>query len=98
MPWQLDGHDLTLVLQVQPGAASSAWAGTYGGTALRLRLAAPAVDGRANRACVAFLATSLGVPKSRVTILRGEHARRKVVRIAGVSADGVARLQDQWQD
>lgn len=98
MPWQLDGDGLTLVLQVQPGAASSAWAGLYGGEALRLRLAAPAVDGRANRACVAFLAKSLGVPKSHVTIVRGEHARRKVVRIAGVSAERVAGLRNQWQD
>lgn len=98
MPWQLDGDDLTLVLQVQPGAARSAWAGPYGGEALRLRLAAPAVDGRANRACVAFLAKCLGVPKSNVTILRGEHARRKVVRIAGVSADRVTSLRNQWQD
>lgn len=98
MPWQLDGDGLTLVLHVQPGAARSAWAGPYGDEALRLRLAAPAVDGRANRACVAFLAEFLGVPKSSVTILRGEHARRKLVRIAGVSSNHVASLRNQWQD
>lgn len=88
---------LTLVLQVQPGAARTEWSGFYGTEALRLRLAAPAVDGRANRACITFLAKALGVPKSQVVILRGESSRRKVVRISDLTPERVDSLRKAWQ-
>lgn len=52
------------------------------GDALKIRLAAPPVEGRANEALVAFLATSFGVPQRNVTLMRGETARAKTVRIA----------------
>jgi len=57
--------------------------------ALRVRLAAPPIDGRANDALVAWLAKSLGVPRRDVEVLRGEASRRKQVAIA-VSHDVAA--------
>ena len=80
----------------QPGAARSGWAGKYGADALRLRLAAPPVEGRANRACVAFLAAALGVPERCVRIVHGETSRRKVVRITPVSPQQFQALQQAW--
>jgi uncharacterized protein len=88
---------LTLRLHVQPGAARSGWAGRHGPSALKLRLAAPAVEGRANRACVDFLARAAGVPRGAVRIVRGEHARDKLVRIAPIGEDQFRELQRQWQ-
>src|SRR5258705_4736735 len=54
------------------------------GDALKLSLTAPAVDGRANQACIDFLANLLKVPRSSVTIASGKTSRRKVIRVAGL--------------
>jgi uncharacterized protein (TIGR00251 family) len=71
---------LILALHVQPGAKRTEVAGTHG-DALKLRLAAPPVEGKANAALIAFLAESFGVPQRAVTLLRGETSRQKTVRI-----------------
>lgn len=67
-----------LVVHVQPGATRTAWVGLHG-DALKLRLAAPPVDGAANQALLAFVADWLGVPTSHLRLLRGERSRRKVM-------------------
>lgn len=71
---------MVLTLHVQPGASRSEVAGVHG-DALKLRLAAPAIDGRANAALVRYLADVFGVPMRNVAIERGETSRRKTVRI-----------------
>jgi len=58
-------------------------------SALRVRLAAPPIDGRANEALIAWLAKSLDVPRRHIEVLRGESSRRKQVAIA-VSHDVAA--------
>jgi hypothetical protein len=95
-PFRFDAGVLTIQVQVQPGAARTGWAGRHGESALRLRLAAPAVDGKANDACIRFLAASAEVPRAQVTILMGQLARRKVVRIQGVAPARFQWLQTQW--
>ena len=72
---------LTLTLHVQPGARNSGIAGTHG-DALKIRIAAPAVDNKANAALVEFLGEMLAIPKSAIAIRRGATARRKIVDIA----------------
>jgi uncharacterized protein (TIGR00251 family) len=67
-------------LHVQPGARRTQVAGIHG-AALKLRLAAPPVDGKANAALRAFLADAFGVPLRQVTLLRGETSRDKAVRV-----------------
>ena len=71
-----------LALHVQPGAKRSAAAGLHG-ERLKLRIAAPAVDGRANDALIAFVAERLGVPKARIAVARGERSRDKLVVVSG---------------
>lgn len=73
---------LTLSLHVQPGARKSAFAGIHG-DALKIRIAAPAVDNKANAALVGFLSETLGVPKSVIAVRHGATGRRKVVEITG---------------
>jgi uncharacterized protein (TIGR00251 family) len=73
---------------VQPRARKNAITGTVGDT-LKLALTAPAVGGRANKACIEFFANLLEVPRSSVTIASGETSRNKIIRIAGLSADEV---------
>lgn len=83
---------LTLRLHVQPGARRTETAGLHG-DALKLRLAAPPVDGRANECLIAFLAQQAGVARAAVELASGAGSRRKVVRIHGVGAAGMQRLQ-----
>lgn len=70
------GDDTILLVTAQPGARRSELAGLHDGT-LRVRLAAPALEGRANDALREWLARQLGCASSRVRLLRGERSRRK---------------------
>lgn len=81
---------LTLELQVQPGAARDEIVGAHGDR-LKVRITAPPVDGRANRHLVDYLAASFGVPRSRVTLLRGTSGRAKTVQI-----DSPVRLPSEF--
>jgi len=71
---------LTLTLHIQAGARCSEIAGLHG-DALKLRIAAPAVDNKANAALIEFLSETLGVPRSSITIRHGATGRSKVVEI-----------------
>ena len=73
---------LSLTLHVQPSAKKSAITGLHG-DALKVRVAAPAEDNRANDELLALLARYLGVPRSSVTLRHGATSRRKVVEITG---------------
>ena len=79
-----EGDALVLSLHVQPGAAHTAVDGEHGG-ALKLKLAAAPVEGRANAELLRWLAQAFGVPRRNVLLLRGETARAKVVRIVAPS-------------
>lgn len=74
-----------LQVRVHPGAKQDAVGGLYGG-ALKISLKAPPVEGRANAALIEFLATRLGVPRSRVSLAAGAGSRTKTLRIEGRSA------------
>jgi uncharacterized protein (TIGR00251 family) len=62
---------------------------------MKVRLAAPPVDGKANAALCAFLAQFCGVPRSAVTLLSGETSRAKRIRVDGASPAAVDRLRAQ---
>ena len=83
-----------LNLHVQPGAGTSAFAGLHG-DALKIRLAAPPVDGKANKALLAFLAEQLDTPKSRLELVSGASSRVKRLRIRDASEQAVAKLLAQ---
>ncbi|HEV8096061.1 MAG TPA: DUF167 domain-containing protein [Burkholderiales bacterium] len=85
--WRRVGADgsITLTIHAQPGAKKTEVAGVHG-AALKIRLAAPAVEGKANDALIAFFAASFGVPRRNVMLVRGETGRRKTVRIASPAA------------
>src|SRR5207245_9991700 len=83
--------DGLLRVRVQPRASRAA-IGTWreDGT-LTVRVTAPPVEGRANAAVGALLATALGVPVSAVRVVHGEHGRDKLVRVTGVSPPEIRR-------
>ncbi len=86
------GNGVTLRLHIQPGAKKTEVVGLHG-EALKIRLAAPPVDGKANACLLAFLADRFGVAKSAVSLLSGDSSRAKRVHVSGVTdAEAKARL------
>lgn len=82
----------TLAIKAVPNAPRSEVTGWLG-DALKVKVHAPPVEGRANDALCAFLAETLGLPRRAITVLRGDTSRRKTVRIEGLSLAAVlARL------
>jgi len=77
---------LSLAVHAQPGAKRTEVAGLHG-DALRVRVAAPALEDRANDALIAFLAELFGVPKRAVTLVAGARSREKRFAIAGSRVD-----------
>jgi uncharacterized protein (TIGR00251 family) len=73
-----------LTIRVVPGSSKNKVAASEGDV-LRVKLTAPAVEGRANQALIAFLAKRLHVPKGKVTIVSGPFSRVKRVRVEGLS-------------
>jgi len=67
---------------IQPGAKKDEIKGRHG-DAVKVRLRAPPVDGKANDALVAFLADHLRIPRSAITIVKGHFSRQKLVEIKG---------------
>jgi uncharacterized protein (TIGR00251 family) len=87
------GSSCTLAIKVIPNAPRTGIAGRLG-DALKIKLHAPPVEGRANAALCEFLADRLDLPRRAVTLLRGDTSRQKLVRIDGLSpAEVNARLQ-----
>ena len=73
-----------------PGAQRSELAGVADGR-LRIRLAAPPAEGRANAELVRFVAKELGVPRNAVTLGAGVRSRRKLIHLTGVTLDEARR-------
>jgi uncharacterized protein len=81
-----------LRVRLTPRADRDAVTGVRDGV-VHVRVSAPPLDGRANEALRRLLAKALGVPPSRVSVVRGQGARDKVVRVDGLApADAHARL------
>lgn len=80
--YRREGNTVILVLHVQPGAKRSEVSGLHG-DALKIRLAAPPIEGRANEALQRFIAELFEVPLRNVELLRGAQSRHKMVQITG---------------
>ena len=78
-------------VRVVPRASRSGIAGLQD-DALKLRIMAPPVEGKANDECIRLLAEMLGVKRGQVTIIAGHASRTKTVAVEGVKADRIASL------
>ena len=82
----------TLRLRVVPAAKRSGWKGMLPDGRMRVAIAAPPVDGRANEALVAFVASALGLPRRAVRVAHGAGGRDKVVEVDLESEELARRL------
>jgi hypothetical protein len=85
-----DGDGVLLFVHLQPGARRTALCGEHGGR-LKIAVAAPPLDGRANDALVEWLAERLGLPRRQVQVAAGLRSRDKTLRAAGIGADDALR-------
>lgn len=85
------GNGVTFDVRVQPRASRSEIVGPYA-QALKVRVAAPPVEGSANNALIDLLAREMGVAKRDIRILSGTASRSKTVEVTGVAASAVHRL------
>jgi len=85
---------ITFSVRVQPRAKRNAILGELGG-GLKIALTAPPVDGRANEACIDFLADLLDVPRSSIVIVSGHSSRSKVIRVTGLSSTTLRKRLNQ---
>jgi uncharacterized protein len=81
---------ISFAVKIHPRAKKNAITGELG-DALKVSLTAPAIEGRANDACIEFFAKLLKVPRSSVTIASGQSSRNKVIRVAGISGAEVRK-------
>ena len=84
------GAQARLTLRVSPGAHRSRVVGRYA-DGWKVRVSAPATDGRANTALVRFLSTTLDIPAAQVEIVSGHASRDKIISLGGVDADELDR-------
>ena len=83
-----DDRGVVLSVHARPGAKKDAVAGVFDGK-LKVALAAPPVDGKANAKLCAFLAKKIDTSKSGVTLISGETSREKRVRITDIAPEAV---------
>ena len=89
MPAKLPPPSTRLAVRVQPGAKANeitGWvADAQGGEVLKIRLRAPAVEGKANAALIEFLAETLHLRPRQITLERGDKSRDKIIHVEGMS-------------
>jgi uncharacterized protein len=86
MPWRDTAEGVELTVRLTPRGRRTGFEGVAegpGGPALRVRVAAPPVDGAANAALVALLAEGLGIAKGDIALVAGAKARTKILRLRG---------------
>ena len=96
LPFSADADGVTLAVRVTPRASRTGLVGlqamTDGRLALAIRIASPPAEGKANVALIDFLADTLGVARSAISLRAGASARLKLVRVSGDGAALAARL------
>ena len=85
-----DGDNVILNLHIQPGAKKTEVVGLHG-ESLKIRLAAPPVDGKVNEALLAFIAAKVGVGKTAVELVSGQTSRVKKVGIKTITPQEVTK-------
>jgi hypothetical protein len=86
IPIQQHQYSISFQVRLHPRAKKNAIAGKIG-DALKVALTSPPIEGRANDACIKFLAKVLKLPRASITIVSGSTSRTKVIRVARLSKE-----------
>jgi len=85
---------VSLEVHIQPNARRTQIVGRHG-ERLKIKVAAPPIDGKANLELCRFLAKAFAIPKSHVAIASGQHSRQKRIALRGVTKAALERVADQ---
>lgn len=97
MSWyEINRDGVAIRIHAQPGAKHTEVVGLHG-DCLKLRLASPPVDGKANACLIEFLARRLRVKRTQITITRGMGSRRKMVFVAAAGLQPAALLEQEGE-
>jgi uncharacterized protein (TIGR00251 family) len=91
LPLKETPHGITLSLQVIPRSRKCEIAGLVG-DAIKVRLTAPPVEGKANEECLRFFADIFGIPRNRLSIVTGQSSRKKTLLVSGVEANALVPI------
>lgn len=92
MSWITETKDgVVLKIHATPRASRSQVQGLHG-DALKIRLQAPPVDGKANEALLEFLSGTLGIPRRQFTLISGQTSRQKRVAVQGLSSERITKV------
>jgi len=81
MFYNIEGEFVTLKIKAQPNSSKSEFCGLYGDDAIKVKVAAPAVEGAANKELVKFFSKSFKVPKSMVEFKSGQNSKIKLIKV-----------------
>lgn len=87
------GAAVRFTVRLQPRASKNEIAGVQG-SALKVRVTAPPVEGSANQALIDFLSEALDVPRRDVSIVSGHSSRMKLIEVSGADIEAVRRLAE----
>ena len=90
---EADGNVLCINVHVQPNARSTQFAGRHG-DAIKIRVAAPPVDAKANRLLLDFISEKLAVPRAAVSLRHGAKGRRKLIEVRAPGEEALRSLRD----
>ena len=82
--FKITGNDIIIKVKIVPSSSKNKIIGAYN-DALKISIAAPPVEGKANKKCIAYLAKYFDVVKSKIEIISGKHSKNKLIKIYDIS-------------
>ena len=76
-----DENYITLKIKAQPNSSKSEFVGVYGEDAIKVKIAAPAVEGAANKELIKFLSKQFKIPKSEIDFISGQNSKIKLIKL-----------------
>jgi len=82
--FKITGNDIIVKVKIVPGSSKNKIIGAYNNT-LKISIAAPPVEGKANKKCIAYLAKYFDIAKSKIEIISGQTSKNKLIKIYDIS-------------
>lgn len=82
--FKIRGNDIIIKVKIVPGSSKNKIIGAYN-DALKISIAAPPVEGKANKKCIAYLAKYFDLAKSKIEIISGQTSKNKLIKIYDIS-------------
>ncbi len=82
--FKITGNDIIVKVKIVPGSSKNKIIGAYN-NALKISIAAPPVEGKANKKCITYLAKFFDVAKSKIEIISGQTSKNKLIKIYDIS-------------